>query len=95
MGGNGHEVGVAFEGFVGSEVQWRRGGVCVRVARRELSAERILDVDCVSGPDLIAEVVDKFEHGKGGFGGPVVGDLEPDRLQAETGFGCHELGAFR
>ena len=67
----------------------------VSVAGQELSAERVLDVDCVSGPDLIAEVVDQFEHGKGGFGGPVVGDLEPDRVQAWGGFGCHELGALR
>ena len=86
----GHGLGVGR--FGGSEVFWGRGGF-VSVAGQELSGERVLNVDCVSGPDLIAEVVDQFEHGEGGFGVPVVGDLEPDRLQA--GAGCHELGAFR
>ncbi len=49
----GHGVGVGR--FGGSEVFW---GGFVSVAGQELSAERVLDVDCVSGPDLIAEVVD-------------------------------------
>ncbi len=78
-----------------SEVLWLRGVVFVSVARQELSAELVLDGDCVSGPDLIAEVVDQFEHGEGGFGGPVVGDLEQDRLQGVAGRGCHELWALR
>ena len=78
-----------------SEVLWGRGVVCVSVARQELSAELVLNVDCVSGPDLIAKVVDQFEHGEGGLGAPVVGDLELDRLKAGAGFGCHELGALR
>src|SRR5271166_1169061 len=65
------------------------------VARQELSPELVLNVDCVSGPDLIAKVVDQFEHGEGGLGAPVVGDLELDRLKAGAGFGCHELGALR
>ena len=78
-----------------SEVLWGRGVVCVSVAGEELSAELVLNVDCVSGADLIAKVVDQFEHGEGGLGGPVVGDLEPDRLEAGAGFGCHELGVLR
>ena len=78
-----------------SEVLWGRGAVCVSVARQELSAELVLDVDCVSGPDLIAEVVDQFEHGEGGFGGPVVWDLEQDQPEGVAGRGCHELGALR
>ncbi len=88
-------MGVVSERLGASEVLWGRGVVCVRVARQELSAEFVLDVDCVSGPDLIAKVVDQFEHGEGGLGAPVVGDLELDRLKAGAGFGCHELGALR
>ena len=65
------------------------------MSRLELAAEFVLDVWSVSGPDLIAQVVDPLEHGEGGLRVPVIGDFEQGRLKTGPVWLCHELGARR
>jgi hypothetical protein len=72
-----------------------RRGVATVVARLELAAEFVLDGESVSGPDLIAQVVDQLEHGEGDLRAPVIWDLEEGRLVTGSAWLRHELGARR
>ena len=65
------------------------------LSRLELAAEFVLDGESVSGPDLIAQVVDQLEHGESGLRVPVIGDFEQGRLKTGPVWLGHELGARR
>ena len=57
--------------------RWRGGFNMIWLG---LATQFVLDVETASAPDLIAQVVDEFEHGERGVGGPVIWDREPGRL---------------
>ena len=60
-----------------------------------LATQFVLDDETVSAPDLIAQVVEEFEHGESGVRGSVIRDREPDRLKARVVLLGHELAVFR
>ena len=89
---------MAGDGFVLGQV-WAsdvlRGRRRVLVAALELAAELVLDVEPVSGPDLIAEVIDQLEHGERGLRAPMIWDLEEGWLETGAAHLRHELEARR
>ena len=79
----------------GSDFLAGRLGVVAVVTAFELAAEFVLDGLSVSGPDLIAQVVDQLERGESDLRIPVIWDREQGRLKAGLSWLGHELGARR